>query len=202
MFELDFYGSYLLLANRQDVWRALNDASVLKSAIPGCHHIAWVSETSLDLKIKVNLGIIHPVFAGQLELSDVDPAKTYTLSGRGHGRILGLAHGSAFISLRDVSGNDFLSLGSQFISELNAARQILTSKGDSLEEITWLKFSAKGGASPRIMALGNKIVGGSAQKIIDRFFVRLADAMNTRVHILSPDDYETDLPPSLSLDRT
>ena len=199
---MDFYGSYLLLANRQRVWRALNDTSVLKSAIPGCHRIDWVSERALDLKIKVNLGIIHPVFAGKLELSDVDPAKNYTLSGKGHGAIVGLVRGVASISLREVNMNDFSSGADQFFPELNAARQTEIRDGRLPEEITWLKFSANGGASERIMALGTRIVGSSAQKIIDRFFVRFAAAMNTQVHVLSPDDGEPDFPPSLSLDRT
>ena len=97
--------------------------------------------------------------------------------------------------------NDFSSGADQFFPELNAARQTEIRDGRLPEEITWLKFSANGGASPRIMALGKKIVGGSAQRVIDRFFVRFADAMNTKVHVLSPDDCRTDLPPSLSLDR-
>ncbi len=176
---MDFYGSYLLLANRQTIWRALNDTSVLKSAIPGCHHIAWVSETSLDLKIKVNLGIIHPLFSGQLKLSDIEPARNYVLKGRGNGRILGLAHGSAAISLSDVVPDSCDEAIARFVSELQKAG---APGGD--EEITWLKFSASGGASERIMSLGKKIVGGSAQKIIDRFFVRFATAIDTQVHVL------------------
>lgn len=176
---MDFYGSYLLLADRQTVWRALNDASVLKSAIPGCHHIAWVSETSLDLKIKVNLGIIHPVFAGQLELSDIDPARNYVLKGRGNGRILGLAHGSASISLSDVTPDSSDEAIARFIRELQK-----TGTAIGASEITWLRFSANGGASERIMSLGKKIVGGSAQRVIDRFFVRFATAIDTQVHVL------------------
>jgi len=178
---VDFHGSYLLLAKRQTVWRALNDTSVLKSAIPGCHHIEWVSKTSLDLSVKINLGIVHPVFAGELRLSDVEAAKNYVLSGRGHGKILGLAQGSAAISLSDVDQNSPAEAMGRFVSELKQDREI--SSGD---EITWLRFSARGGASPRIMALGSRIVGASAQKIIDRFFIRFADAMDTRVCVLPP----------------
>ncbi len=176
---MDFYGSYLVLANRQTVWRALNDAAVLKSAIPGCHHIAWVSETSLDLKIKINLGIIHPIFAGQLELSDVEPAKNYVLKGRGHGRILGLAHGSAAISLSDINQDGSDAALERFVRQLQNSGALGAS-----DEITWLEFCANGGASPRIMALGKKIVGGSAQKVIDRFFIRFAQAIDTKVHVL------------------
>ncbi|VAW22536.1 hypothetical protein MNBD_ALPHA12-1907 [hydrothermal vent metagenome] len=176
---MDFYGSYLLLANRQTIWRALNDTMVLKTAIPGCHHIEWVSESALELKIKVNLGIVHPIFSGQLELSDIEPAKNYVLKGRGHGRILGLAHGSAAISLSDVDQFVTDQAMRDFVSQLKNAAD-----AGAEAEITWLRFSATGGASERIMKLGKKIVGGSAQRVIDRFFVGFAAAIDTHVHVL------------------
>jgi carbon monoxide dehydrogenase subunit G len=101
---VDFGGRYRFGAKRSDVWAALNDVHVLKAVIPGCEYIAWTSPHSLDLRIKVGLGIVHPVFAGDLTLSNVRPAERYTLSGRGHG-LLGLAHGAAEIALSG-DGND------------------------------------------------------------------------------------------------
>lgn len=199
---MDFFGSYMLLADRLTVWRALNDASVLKLAIPGCHRIEWVSATSLEVKIKVNLGFVHPVFAGELELSDVEPATSYTLSGKGRGAVLGLARGAASVSLRDVNRGAFCQGLVQSIRELNQAEEIDGQQLNTLEEITLLRFCASGGASPKIMALGKKLVGASAQKVIDRFFVRFARAMQTKVYVLPPDYDVSDLSPSPLLDRT
>ena len=82
-----------IAAPRVAVWAALNDTEVLKAAIPGCHKIAWTGETTLDLEIKVNLGVVHPVFKGDLTLSDIVPAERYTLTGKGKGGLLGLAEG-------------------------------------------------------------------------------------------------------------
>jgi carbon monoxide dehydrogenase subunit G len=151
---MDFGGRYLVAAPRTAVWAALNDTAVLKAAIPGCHRIEWAGDTALDLEIKVNLGVVHPVFKGDLALSDIVPAERYTLSGKGRGGLLGLAEGSAEIVLSDS------------------------------DEQTLLVFSAKGGASGQLMRLGKAIIGNSAQKVIDGFFERFGDAMGAEVTAL------------------
>jgi carbon monoxide dehydrogenase subunit G len=148
---MDFGGRYIIAAPRVTVWAALNDTAMLKAAIPGCHRIDWSGETTLDLEIKVNLGVVHPVFKGDLALSGIVPAERYTLSGKGRGGLLGLAEGSADIILSD-QGED-----------------------------TLLVFAAKGGASGQIMRLGKAIIGNSAQKVIDGFFERFGEAMGAKV---------------------
>ncbi|MET3926914.1 SRPBCC domain-containing protein [Devosia sp. 2618] len=148
---MDFGGRYIIAAPRLSVWAALNDADVLKAAIPGCHKIEWSGENALDLEIKVNLGVMHPIFRGDLTLSNIEPADRYTLTGKGKGGLLGLAEGSADI--------------------------VLTDQGDE----TLLVFIAQGGASGQIMKLGKAIIGNSAQKVIDGFFERFGDAMGAGV---------------------
>jgi carbon monoxide dehydrogenase subunit G len=151
---VDFGGRYILSANRAQVWTALNDAAMLKAAIPGCERIDWVGPGALELEIKVNLGIARPTFKGDLELSDVVPAERYTLSGKGRGGLLGLAHGAADIVLADDPDG------------------------------TELSFAARGGASGQIMLLGAALIGNSAQKVIDGFFERFAEAMGSRITAL------------------
>ena len=153
---MEFGGRYRVAAPRQTVWAALNDTEVLKAAIPGCHRIDWAGETALDLEIKVNLGVVHPVFKGGLTLSGIVPAQRYTLTGKGKGGLLGLAEGSADIVLSDI--------------------------GDETE----LVFTATGGASGQIMRLGKAIIGNSAQKVIDGFFERFGEAMGATVTPLPP----------------
>jgi hypothetical protein len=148
---MQFGGNYLFHAERSAVWAALNNAETLKATIPGCQRIAWTDDTSLELEIKVNLGIVQPVFAGDLELSAIIPAESYTLSGRGRGGVLGMAHGAADITLADMEGG------------------------------TRLSFIANGGADGGIMKLGKSLIGKSAQKVIDGFFSRFGDAMGVEV---------------------
>lgn len=164
-------GKYLFFSPRQQVWQGLNDTSVLREAIPGCHRIDWTGPDTLDLVFKVNLGVAHPRFSGELALSNVDPATRYTLSGAGKGGWLGLARGSADIELTDYpfSPRDLERLGS---GELQHS---LSSTG------TLLRFSAHGSGSKQIMSLGKKLLGNRARHVIDRFMERFAAAMDVPV---------------------
>lgn len=154
---MDFGGRYLFGAKRAEVWAALNDTRVLGAVIPGCQRIEWTSETTLDLSIRVSLGIVHPTFAGELELSDVLPAQSYTLSGRGKGGMLGMAHASADITLEDDPAG------------------------------TLLTFAAAGKADGGIMRLGRQLIGNSAQKVIDGFFEAIGKQMSASVVALPQD---------------
>ncbi|WP_297106867.1 SRPBCC domain-containing protein [uncultured Devosia sp.] len=153
---MDFGGRYRIAAGRMAVWAALNDPDMLKAAIPGCSHIGWTGPDTLDLAITVNLGVVKPSFKGELVLSDVVPAASYTLAGRGKGGLLGLAEGAADIVLADDGPGTLLS------------------------------FTAKGGASGQIMKLGKAVIGNSAQKVIDGFFERFAAAMGAEIEPLGP----------------
>ena len=151
---MDFGGRYLFGAKRAEVWAALNDTAVLRAVIPGCQTIEWTSDSTLDLSIKVNFGIVRPTFEGMLTLSNIREAESYTLSGRGKGGLLGMAQASADISLEDASTG------------------------------TVLTFAAAGHADGGIMRLGKAIVGNSAQKVIDGFFQSIGTQMGVTVSAL------------------
>lgn len=151
---MEFGGKYLVSAPRQVVWKALNDTQVLKATIPGCRSIDWTGETTLELEIQVNLGLMQPVFSGDLELRDIIPAERYTLAGKGRGGLLGKAEAAADIVLTDA-GHD-----------------------------TQLVFTAQGGADGGIMKFGKALIGSSAQRLIDGFFERFGEAMGVEVRPL------------------
>lgn len=153
---MEFGGRYRFAADRQAVWQALNNADLLRAVIPGCERMVWTSSTSLDLKVRVGLGLLHPVFHGELALRNVHPAQSYTLEGRGKGMV-GLAHAAADITLTDDPAGG-----------------------------TLLTFSAAGHADGGIMRLGRALVGHSAQKIINGFFEAIGSEMGTNVTVIGP----------------
>lgn len=155
---MEFGGRYKMAASRMRIWEALNDPEMLKAAIPGCSMIAWSGPATLDLEIKVNLGVISPTFKGELALSNIIPAQSYTLSGRGKGGMMGLAEGSADVILADDGEN------------------------------TLLTFIANGGASGQVMKLGKALIGNSARAIIDGFFERFGTAAGVEVTPLPRED--------------
>jgi carbon monoxide dehydrogenase subunit G len=151
---VDFGGRYLFGAKRAEVWAALNDTAVLGAVIPGCREIAWTGPETLDLTVRVSIGPVHPTFEGQLELSNVVPAESYTLTGRGKGGLLGMAHAAADITLEDEGEN------------------------------TILTFRAVGKADGGIMRLGKALIGNSAQRVIDGFFESIGTQMQASVSAL------------------
>jgi carbon monoxide dehydrogenase subunit G len=152
--RMDFGGRYLFGAKRAEVWAALNDVRVLGAVIPGCQSIEWTGPATLDLRIKVNFGVIQPVFDGELTLSDIHPAQRYRLTGGGKGGLLGRAQAAADITLVDEGGGTILS------------------------------FDAAGKADGGIMRLGKALIGNSAQKVIDGFFAAIGTQMGVNVTAL------------------
>ena len=153
---MQFSGRYRFSAPRPVVWAALNDTEKLRAAIPGCSRLDWSGPDTLDMELKVSLGVVSPTFRGDLTLSNIVPAERYTLSGRGRGGVLGMAQGSADIALADAG------------------------------EGTELSFLATGGADNTIMKLGKALIGKSAQRVIDHFFERFGDTFGATVTPLPP----------------
>lgn len=140
---MNFGGRYVFAADRHAVWAALNDIRVLRAVIPGCEEIRWTSAETLDLKIKVNLGVVHPVFSGELILSNVLPAEHYTLSGRGRGP-LGLAQGAADIQLADAADGTLLSFSADGKADGGVMRIGKTLIGRSAQKVIDGFFEAIG----------------------------------------------------------
>lgn len=143
---MDMSGEERIAAPRQAVWDALNDIETLKNAIPGCEDIERLTETEIRAALKVNLGIIKIRFHGMLELSNMNPPQSYTISGRGEGSIAGFAQGVTDVALLE-DGND-----------------------------TILTYVIHGDAGGKIAQLGSKLLGSAARKIADRFFANIARA--------------------------
>jgi uncharacterized protein len=98
---MQFGGRYRFSAPRAEVWSALNDVGKLQAAIPGCRRLDWTGPGALEMELEVNLGLAKPVFSADLTLSEIVPAESYTLSGRGRG-MLGKAEGAAQIVLHEA----------------------------------------------------------------------------------------------------
>lgn len=143
---MDLVGEERISAPRQAVWDALNDIETLKSCIPGCEDLEQISDTEIRAALKVSLGVIKVRFHGMLELSNMNPPASYTISGRGEGSIAGFAHGDTDVTLTE-DGQD-----------------------------TILSYVIRGDAGGKIAQLGSKLLGSVARKIADRFFANIGAA--------------------------
>ncbi|MEZ5842588.1 MAG: carbon monoxide dehydrogenase subunit G [Hyphomicrobiaceae bacterium] len=141
-------GEQRIAASREVVWAALNDAEVLKAAIPGCQQIEKVSDTEMTAKVKLKIGPISATFGGKVTLSDLDPPNGYTISGEGSGGVAGFAKGGALVRLVEEG-----------------------------PEQTMLTYEVKADVGGKIAQLGSRLIDATAKKLAGEFFDNFADVV-------------------------
>src|ERR1700761_7136353 len=139
---MDMTGEYRIAAPREKVWAALNDAAILKQAIPGCDEIEKPSDTSFTAKVTAKVGPVKASFGGKVTLSDMDPPNGYTITGEGSGGVAGFAKGGAKVSLEDDGPG------------------------------TLLKYSVDAQVGGKLAQIGSRLIDGTARKMAEDFFSR------------------------------
>ena len=144
---MEMSGEYKINASRQQVWDALNDPEILKQSIPGCEEIIQSSPTQMAAKVTAKVGPVKAKFAGEVELSDLDPSNGYRISGEGKGGAAGFAKGGANVSLEE--------------------------DGDG----TILKYEVDAQVGGKLAQLGARLIDGTAKKMASQFFENFAAAV-------------------------
>ncbi|OYU35708.1 carbon monoxide dehydrogenase subunit G [Novosphingobium sp. PASSN1] len=98
---MDMTGEQRIPAPREAVWRALNDADVLRRCIPGCQELTMHSDTEMSMVAVIKVGPISARFQGAVTLSELDPPNGYRIVGEGQGGVAGHARGGALVKLVD-----------------------------------------------------------------------------------------------------
>jgi hypothetical protein len=137
-------GDYVIAAPRERVWAALNDAEVLRRSIEGCESLDRISDTSFAARVVARIGPVKAAFGGKVTLSDLDPPSSYTISGEGSGGGIGMATGSARVTLVDQGG------------------------------ATRLSYAVAAEVSGKLAQIGSRLIDGAARKMADDFFSRFA----------------------------
>jgi uncharacterized protein len=141
---MDMTGEYRIAAPRAKVWAALNDAEILRQAIPGCDEIEKTSDTSFTAKITAKVGPVKASFGGKVTLSDMDPPNGYTITGEGSGGVAGFAKGGAKVGLVDDGAG------------------------------TLLTYSVDAQVGGKLAQIGSRLIDGTARKMAEDFFSRFA----------------------------
>jgi hypothetical protein len=144
---MEMSGEYKINASRQQVWDALNDPEILKQSIPGCEEIEQSSPTQMAAKVTAKVGPVKAKFAGEVELSDLDPPNSYRISGEGKGGAAGFAKGGANV--------------------------VLEEDGDG----TILKYEVDAQVGGKLAQLGARLIDGTAKKMASQFFENFAAAV-------------------------
>ena len=130
-------GQHTIAVPRDAVYAALNDPDVLEQCIPGCKELARHSDTEFEAVVGLKIGPVKATFNSTVTLTDLDPPKSYTLTGKGKGGAAGFANGSA--SVRLVEDGDATVL--EYAFEANVGGK-LAQIGSRLVESTMRKLAA------------------------------------------------------------
>lgn len=140
---MEMHASRVIAADRATVWAALNSAEVLKECIPGCEEMTGSAEDGFAATVKQKVGPVKATFKGEVTLSEVVDAESYTISGEGKGGVAGFAKGEARVRLADAEDG-----GTELFYDVDA------------------KVGGK------IAQLGSRLIDGFARKMADQFFER------------------------------
>lgn len=125
----------------ETVWRALNDPEVLRECIPGCQELEKTSDNEFAATVSLKIGPIKARFKGEVELSNLNPPHSYTISGEGKGGVAGFAKGSADVLLKE----------------------------DGLDA-TILSYEAKADVGGKMAQLGSRLIQSTSKKLAGQFF--------------------------------
>lgn len=102
-------------------------------------------EGGFKAKAKMKVGPVSARFVGHVKLSDLDPPNGYRISGEGEGGVAGFAKGGATVQLRDSEAG------------------------------TLLIYRVDAQIGGKLAQLGQRLIGGTAKKMADQFFVSLSE---------------------------
>jgi carbon monoxide dehydrogenase subunit G len=139
-------------------WEALNDVSLLQSAIPGCEGITPTGEHQYEVLVTAAIGPVKARFKGKLWLENRQPPTSYTLRFEGQGGAAGHGKGHADIRL-EATGADF----------------------------TVLHYTAHATVGGKIAQIGSRLVDMAAQKMATEFFETFNARLQERCAVVVPE---------------
>jgi len=137
-------GEYVIPASQQAVWDALNDPNALKEAIPGCESVERTGDHEFESVVAAKVGPVRARFKGKIQLQDLNPPNSYTISGEGSGGAAGFAKGSAKVNLSAADGG------------------------------TKLAYDVDATVGGKLAQIGQRLIDGTAKKMADEFFSNFA----------------------------
>ncbi|OGA97756.1 MAG: carbon monoxide dehydrogenase [Burkholderiales bacterium RIFCSPHIGHO2_12_FULL_69_20] len=147
-----------LPVTQAQAWEALNDITLLQSAIPGCEGITPSGEHQYEVLITAAIGPVKAKFKGKLQLENLQPPTSYTLRFEGQGGAAGHGKGHADIRLEATGANQ-----------------------------TVLHYTAHATVGGKIAQIGSRLVDMAAQKMATEFFETFNAKLQERYAVVVPE---------------
>lgn len=142
---MELHGVFTVDRPRDEVWTALNDAEVLRDAIPGCQTLVAEGD-GYDATVQLKIGPVKARFSGRVTIVDAVAGKKLVLGGEGNGGVAGFAKGGATVLLADQGagtqvsytaevaiGGKLAQLGSRLVA--STSKKLATQFFDRLDDI-------------------------------------------------------------------
>lgn len=143
-------GSALLQAERQRVYEALLDPTVLVGAIPGCESLQPVGDDRYRMSVTAGVASIKGTYDGEVALSDQVSPESFTLRAKGSGAP-GTVDATCRVVLVDVDG-----------------------------ACTRLEYDADAVVGGVVGGVGQRMLTGVAKKMAGQFFGNVDDVLSGR----------------------
>lgn len=140
-------GTSHLNANRDAVWRALNDPAVLVRTVPGCQRLEALGEDAYKMTIAAGVGSIKGVYDGQVRLCDQKQPGSFRMHAQGAG-----APGTI-------------------------GAEVLVTLADAADGGTELTFAADATVGGMIGGVGQRMIAGVSKKMAAEFFANIDTAL-------------------------
>ncbi|QUJ76751.1 carbon monoxide dehydrogenase subunit G [Sulfitobacter albidus] len=134
-------------ADRETVYAALLNPEVLMACVPGCQEMSGSPEDGFEATVVQKVGPVKATFKGAVQLSEMNPPESITITGEGKGGAAGFAKGGADVRLE--------------------------AEGDK----TILHYDVEAKVGGKLAQLGSRIIDGFAKKMADQFFSNFQDAV-------------------------
>lgn len=140
-----------IAASPKRVWEGLNDPDTLRACLPGCEEFELIEPNKFSVVMQAKIGPVKARFKGEIDLADINPPHSYTITGSGKGGVAGFAKGVAKVSLRDLK------------------------KGDETEMSYRIEVAVGG----KLAQVGSRLVSGAAKKLAGQFFEKFGKQLTT-----------------------
>jgi hypothetical protein len=141
--DMELANTRIVPAPPPEVWRALNDASVLKDCVPGCESLEQSGDNEYKAVMTARVGPVSAKFNGRMTMTDIDAPNGYTLRFEGQGGAAGFANGEARVMLAPADGGQ-----------------------------TSMAYAVKAQVGGKLAQIGSRLIDGAAAKLADDFFAR------------------------------
>lgn len=148
--EVEQTGEYRIAAERQEVWRGLNDPEVLARCIDGCLSMEKTADELFEAAVKARIGPVSATFQTQLMLSEVEPPSSYVLTANVKGGAAGFGKGTARVTLADDAG------------------------------ATLLRYTVNANVGGKLAQVGSRLIDSAARKMADDFFAEFGREISGR----------------------